>query len=127
MKIPNYDQIKNLHDSSIEVFGGERGIMNPDGLKSFIDSVPNAVYLGKKNIVETAAYIYVRIIQNHYFVDGNKRAGLGTLLTYLDVNNCAFTERIEFYDLTLRVAQELKDPLHWVEKLFKEKIKCFEK
>ena len=51
-----------------------------------------------------AAYLY-HIIQNHPFVDGNKRAGLLAALVFLDLNGqslAAADDRL--YEMTLNVA-----------------------
>ena len=118
------DLIIELHNDSIEEFGGESGIFNRDGLKGFMDSISQAVIFGKKSIVQTTAYIFVRLIQNHYFVDGNKRVGLGALLSFLSVNNCKFVGSIDLYELTMLVASSDIDVLEKVEKQFDNLLEC---
>lgn len=51
-----------------------------------------------------AAYFFY-IIKNHPFVDGNKRTGLLTAITFLEINNYSTDYEMEsLYELTLDVA-----------------------
>lgn len=124
LKIPNLELVLDLHMESINEFGGESGILNKDGLKGFVDSIYQAVLFGNKTTTQTAAYIFVRLIQNHFFVDGNKRVGLGTLLSFLSINNCKFIGSPDLYELTMYVASSDIDVLDKVEKQFETLIDC---
>lgn len=51
-----------------------------------------------------AAYMF-HLVQNHPFIDGNKRIGVVAALTFLDLNAVAIdAPKGAIYDLTLRVA-----------------------
>jgi death-on-curing protein len=52
-----------------------------------------------------AAYLF-HVVQNHPFVDGNKRTGLLAALVFLDVNGISITRGSPgLYELTLGVAE----------------------
>ena len=70
------------------------------------------------------AYVFVRLIQNHYFIDGNKRIGLGTLLAMMDINNCTWKQKVDTYDLTMTVVNADYDILDEIEEMFEKVIEC---
>ena len=52
-----------------------------------------------------AAYLF-HIVKNHPFVDGNKRTGLVTALSFLGINEVSIpSESPRFYDITMAVAE----------------------
>ena len=52
-----------------------------------------------------SAYLF-SIVKNHPFVDGNKRAGLVSALTFLDLNGIAIDHSSAvLYDTTMAVAE----------------------
>jgi death on curing protein len=129
MQFPTLVQIIDLHRQSILKFGGEGGIMNSEGLKSFNQSMMNALVFGRKNIIEMAAWIMVNLIQNHYFVDGNKRVGLGTTLIFLKANGCQWfiPNRDYFYNLTVEIAKESSiddEILNYIESELSKYVQC---
>jgi death-on-curing protein len=51
-----------------------------------------------------AAYLF-HIVQNHPFVDGNKRSGAVAALLFLELNNIGITTPVgSIYELTIAVA-----------------------
>lgn len=76
-----------------------------------------------------AAWILVRIVQNHYFIDGNKRTALGTMLVFLASNNCKWTlpQKFYFFNLTINVATDSEIyNLEYVEIELEKIVKCLE-
>ncbi|MCY3410165.1 MAG: type II toxin-antitoxin system death-on-curing family toxin [Candidatus Heimdallarchaeota archaeon] len=124
MEYPTFDQIQKLHNKYLKLYGGESGILNIDGLRSFTVSIPQHVKFGDKDIIQTAAYLMMRLIQNHYFVDGNKRIGLGVMLTFLKLNNCTTRNIINWYELTIKVASSELTDLEDLEEILKRVIVC---
>ena len=56
-----------------------------------------------------AAYLF-HIVQNHPFVDGNKRAGAATALVFLDLNGVEIDAPVgSLYDLTISQADDAND------------------
>lgn len=88
MKYPTIKQILEIHHKSLIRFSGEKGILHKNQLLNLVNDIKQAQYYGKKNIIELAAWILVRMVQNHYFIDGNKRTALGTTLVFLKSNDC---------------------------------------
>jgi death on curing protein len=68
--------------------GGAVGILNLGGLKSAL-AQPYMTFDGKElypTLVEKAAAVGFSVIQNHPFVDGNKRAGHAMMAMLLELN-----------------------------------------
>ncbi len=62
-------------------------------------------YQDDLDIFDVAAIYLFHIIKNHPFIDGNKRTGLTTALTFLHANNISKEYDFEsLYELTLSTA-----------------------
>jgi death-on-curing protein len=101
------DHVMRLHRSLIEHYGGIDGIRDVGLLQSAV-SMPQASYGGQYlhgDIFEmTAAYLF-HIVQNHPFLDGNKRTGAATAIVFLAINDIEIDNDEEgLVDLTLSVA-----------------------
>jgi len=89
MKIINRDQVLMLHSMVIKQSGGIDGIRD-NGL---LDSALNAPFQSFNNeelypsIQGKAARLCYSIINNHPFIDGNKRTGILVMLIFLKVNH----------------------------------------
>lgn len=83
------EQVIDCHTDIIIEFGGAQGIREMSLLLSALE-MPKAAFFGEFLHIslndKAAAYLY-HIICNHPFVDGNKRTGLVTALTFLELNN----------------------------------------
>ncbi len=96
-----------IHASQLERFGGGSGLRSLDLLESAVaqaEATFGGEYLHPDVFEMAAAYLY-HIVQNHPFVDGNKRAGLLAALVFLDLNGKTIRfpdERL--YELTIAVA-----------------------
>ncbi|MBL9147092.1 MAG: type II toxin-antitoxin system death-on-curing family toxin [Phycisphaerae bacterium] len=77
-----------IHADQIARYGGDDGIRDA-GLLDAAVAMPLAsfdgVLLHADAFAAAAAYLY-HLVQNHPFVDGNKRAGTAAALTFLDLN-----------------------------------------
>lgn len=127
MILPTLEQIIITHKLSIMRFGGEGGFLNKDGLFGFIDNLRNAIHLGKKDVIATATWIFVRLIQNHYFIDGNKRIGLATFLAFLKMNDCSWKRKLsngEMHKLVISIASAQEEILEHIEEKLREIIIC---
>ena len=72
------EQVLELHQYSIERFGGAVGIRDKEALLSAVER-PYGAFGGEAfyvNAFARAAAIGESIVMNHPFVDGNKRTGL---------------------------------------------------
>ena len=87
IKLTKEDVIK-LHSFTIVDCGGLAGIRDDDLLDSAINSA--YVSFGGEDLYPTleakAAQMCFALISNHAFVDGNKRVGVLTMLTFLQIN-----------------------------------------
>ena len=96
-----------IHQTEIALYGGEMGIRGT-GLLHSATAMPQAGFGGEylhKDLFEMAAAYLYHIVQNHPFVDGNKRAGAVTAMAFLDFNNIELrTDEDGLVALTLSVA-----------------------
>ncbi len=79
------EDIIAIHDASIEVFGGSKGIRDVGMLESAI-ARPFQTFAGAAlypTPEEKAAALCESIIVNHPFVDGNKRTGFTAMVALL--------------------------------------------
>lgn len=85
------DHILKIHQDQILRYGGTAGIRDLNSLKSALNT-PSATYDGQflhTTIYEMAAAYLFHIVKNHPFIDGNKRTGAVTTMTFLLVNGCS--------------------------------------
>lgn len=106
-----FEYVLEIHDELIEEYGGRKGILHEGLLRSALE-MPKACFNGKdlyRTIFDkVAAYLY-HLIQNHPFVDGNKRTAAMTAMVFFASNFqgsfCIY--EAEYQDLILGVAQGL--------------------
>ena len=60
-----------------------------------------------KSIIEVAAYYLKNIILLQAFSDGNYRTAIGSVLLFLEINDCAFTNK-----MTLESANQLRNDMN---------------
>ena len=91
-----------IHSDQIERYGGDLGVRDMSLLESAI-AMPMAGFGGQyfhEGIFEMAAAYLFHIVNNHPFVDGNKRAGAVAAIVFLDLNgkelDCTQDELEEF-------------------------------
>lgn len=106
-----YQYVVEIHDHLIDEYGGRKGILNEGLLRSALE-MPKARFDGKDLHLtifdKTAAYLF-HLIQNHPFVDGNKRTASMTAMVFF-ASNCkkGFTlSDAEYQKIILEVAQGL--------------------
>jgi len=102
------DDVLELHTGQIATYGGSDGLRSAELLQSAI-AQPEATFGGKYlhgDVFEIAAAYLFHLVQNHPFIDGNKRIGLEAALVFLVLNGTtvdAHDERL--VELVLGVAQ----------------------
>jgi death on curing protein len=96
-----------LHAEQVSLYGGERGVRDLGLLESAIGQ-PRATFDGEflhRDLFEMAAAYLYHIVQNHPFVDGNKRAGTVAALVFLDLNGVEIdAPKGSLYEITMSVA-----------------------
>lgn len=102
-----FAEIIEIHNYQIENFGGASGVRDMELLKSAL-GMPSATFGGTflhPTIYEMAAAYLFHLVENHPFVDGNKRVGAMAALVFLDMNGIDFeVSDEEFTAMVLRVA-----------------------
>ncbi|MAN73230.1 MAG: type II toxin-antitoxin system death-on-curing family toxin [Henriciella sp.] len=83
--------ILRVHDRQLELHGGARGLRDEGLLDSALARALNAYGYGESDTCMLGALYGAGIIQNHPFVDGNKRTGYVACLTFLRANGFSLT------------------------------------
>lgn len=101
-------QVLRTHLSLIERYGGAEGVRDAGLLHSAV-AMPQASFGGEflhKDLFEMAAAYLYHLVQNHPFVDGNKRTGAAAAIIFLAMNGVEIEADEEgLVDLTLAVAR----------------------
>jgi death on curing protein len=102
------EDVLELHGLQLARYGGADGVRDRGLLESAI-AQPQATFDGAfvhDGLFAMAAAYLFHIVQNHPFVDGNKRTGLLAALVFLDLNGISITHGSPgLHDLTLGVAE----------------------
>lgn len=112
------DQVRSIHDLLLETEPGRPGEF-ADRLEGALARVDNAqLYEGVQDVFEIAALYAVSLAVGHCFTDGNKRTGLVTCLTFLDLNG-VFIERCPaLEEAMVDVAKRELDASHFADLLY---------
>jgi death on curing protein len=104
------DDVLAIHLLQLERFGGSAGVRDLGLLESAVSHARasfDGAYLHEDPFAMASAYLF-SVVKNHPFVDGNKRAGLASALTFLDLNGIAIDHSSDLlYDATMAVAEGL--------------------
>jgi len=102
------EEVIEIHREMIERYGGSAGIRDIGLLQSAV-AMPQASFGGQflhADLFERAAAYLFHIVQNHPFVDGNKRVGAMAAFTFLKLNGLTLTAPdTDFENVILLVAQ----------------------
>lgn len=131
MKKIESQQVLKMHSMLIERIGGRDGVRDLSVLKSALEA-PFQTFLGEDlylTIEQKAARLCYGLIKNHAFHDGNKRIGVLTLLTFLEINEIKveFNDE-ELIDIGISIATDkmsleaLTDKINQHKKISKENI-----
>lgn len=101
------EEVLEIHTDMLAEYGGAAGIRDRGLLNSAV-AMPAATFSDQflhSSLYEMAAAYLFHLVQNHPFVDGNKRTGAASALVFLTMNglNLTATEE-EFYDVVIEVA-----------------------
>ena len=106
------EHVLALHRRQLARFGGADGVRDRGLLESA--TAQAQMSFGEEFVHDglyamAAAYLF-HLVRNHPFVDGNKRVGLLSALTFLALNGVAMPRgAAALYELTMGVAQGLID------------------
>ena len=79
-----------FHDEQLREFGGPTGLRDRSMLESALGRPQNKWAYGEADLAALAAAYAFGIARNHPFVDGNKRASLLAIITFLGLNGVDF-------------------------------------
>jgi death on curing protein len=88
MKEPEFltlAKVIRIHARGLEDHGGQDGIRDEPSLESPVNH-PKNVWFYEGDLFEVAAAYAYHIAESQAFFDGNKRAGMGAALLFLDGN-----------------------------------------
>src|SRR5258707_11694486 len=111
MRYLTLGEVVRLHQLVIEQAGGAPGIRDLALLDSAL-AQPRATFDGRDlhpTVLDKAAALCASLVQNHPFVDGNKRVGHAAMATFLLLNGLditATTDEQERLILTLASGQQ---------------------
>ena len=94
-----FDEVLEIHRDQIERYGGETGVRDIGLLQSAV-AMPKSRFSGgylHQDLHDMAAAYLFHIVQNHPFLDGNKRTGAVAAIVFLDIN--AIDVEVEEEDL----------------------------
>jgi death-on-curing protein len=102
------DEVLAIHRDQIARSGGAEGIRDWGLLQSAV-AMPVASFGGQYlhgDLYETAAAYLFHVVQNHPFLDGNKRVGAVTAYVFLALNGLRLTVGQDAYaNLVLSIAR----------------------
>jgi death-on-curing protein len=102
------DEVVAIHRDQIERYGGSLGVRDWGLLQSAV-ATPTATFGGQflhTDLPEMAAAYLYHIVQNHPFIDGNRRVGAAAADVFLALNDFRLTASEDDYaELVLAVAQ----------------------
>jgi death-on-curing protein len=85
------DLVIAFHDEQLREFGGPPGIRDEGALESALGRARNRWAYEGGDLPRLAAAYAFGLARNHPFVDGNKRAALLAIITFLGLNDIEFT------------------------------------
>ena len=86
----DYALLLALHDRLLAEHGGAAGLRDEALLRSALSRPLNHIAYANSDIIELAAKYTAGILQNHPFVDGNKRTGFVIDVLFLELNGYRF-------------------------------------
>jgi death on curing protein len=112
MRYLTFEEIMSLHAKLIAQSGGSAGLRDRGALESAV-AQPEMSFGGEDlypTIAEKAAALGHSLIQNHCFVDGNKRVGHASMEVFLVLNGYEIEASIDEQEqIVLSVASGLMD------------------
>lgn len=107
MRYLTLGELLDLYRRVMEQSGGTQGIRDMAGLESAL-AQPRMTFGGQDlylTLVEKASALCLSLVQNHPFVDGNKRTGHAAMETFLVLNGFEIVSAVEEQEqLMVRIA-----------------------
>ena len=96
MRFVTLSEVLELHRRLLEQFGGLLGIRDLGALESAL-AQPRMTFDGEdlyRTLIEKASALGFSLIQNHPFVDGNKRTAHAAMETFLILNGSEISAEV---------------------------------
>lgn len=107
MRFLSIAEVIEMHAAQLKRFDGGSGLRSHELLASAV-AQPEATFGGEylhADVFEMAAAYFYHLVQNHPFVDGNKRIGLLCALVFLDLNGHTISVAdARLYEMTMAIA-----------------------
>jgi death-on-curing protein len=101
-------EVLDIHRDQIGRYGGHAGLRDLGLLQSAL-AMPAAGFGGRylhSDLIEMAAAYLFHIVQNHPFIDGNKRTGTVAAIVFLSLNGIEFeADEIHLEKLVIDVSK----------------------
>ncbi|HGA4027648.1 TPA: type II toxin-antitoxin system death-on-curing family toxin [Streptococcus agalactiae] len=107
MRILTVEQVIELHSRLIQATGGLDGVRDAGLVESSLSSAFSSYFGIEKypSIEEKAARLCYSLVNNHAFLDGNKRIGVYVMIIFLELNGIVLNQTDEeIVELGLGVA-----------------------
>ncbi len=109
-------EVVAIHHHQIEEYGGEHGLLNQGSLEAAVFRPQTGYY---NDLGEEAAALFESLVNNHAFLDGNKRVGFAAMHTFLLLNGfdlqVSSQEAYEFMVKTMEAGKFRFAPLReWI-------------
>ena len=106
----DFDHIEEIHEASLEAYGGIAGIRDKGLIESAIGSAMNTFFYANGDFSDIAASYAFHLAQAQAFLDGNKRTGIGAALLFLRGNGITRVPSDEtLYDAMIAIAEKRLD------------------
>ncbi len=103
-------QVERLHEKSIQRFGGALGIRDVGLFESAVVQPQQTYYYGNGDLFDVAAAYAFHIAQAQACFDGNKRAGVASALTFLELNGVSTDfDSLPIYQAMIDIAERRMD------------------
>jgi len=90
-------EVLEIHVDQIKLYGGSSGVRDQGLLEAALaqpESTFGGEYLHKDLFEMATAYLY-HVVQNHPFVDGNKRVGTVASIVFLSINGIELSQTLD--------------------------------
>jgi len=110
-----------IHSAVIEETGGSHGVRDIGLLESAVRQIEQTfggadLYV---SVTEKAAHLFIGLLKNHPFVDGNKRTAISTTGVFLELNGLPLKVDSDRLAQWVEACAAGKPPITSVEKWFK--------
>ena len=113
-----------FHSQLIERYGGAAGLRDPGALESALHRPQTGYY---DTLVHEAAAVLESLVQNHPFVDGNKRVAFAVVDVFLRINGHTITaDSKSIYDYIIKRfadrAFDLEHLVPWLQEIVRPRL-----